>query len=140
MFIQPLNNSINLDSRTTAEFVSPSHPGSSSFGGQEGGGQEIIEGIWRSAFFTSNENKHFHTWLKRPRQCFCMQIPKHNLGSLLEKGGFIKHDFLLEVFSSMQLTLVTYAAVNLLFSCFTAFSSCFCQVQCICNTLKTGQW
>lgn len=70
MFIQPLNNSINLILRATAGFAPPSHPASSSFGGGGGGVWEIIEGIWRSAFFTSKENKHFHTWLKRPSSMF----------------------------------------------------------------------
>lgn len=49
-----------------------------------------------------------------------------HLGFCLEKG-LIKHSFLLEVFSSMQLTLVTYAAVKLLLFCFTAFPSCSCK-------------
>lgn len=46
---------------------------------------------------------------------------------LPRKGGFIQHNFLFEVFSSMQLILVIYAAVKQLLFCFTALSSCSCQ-------------
>lgn len=56
------NSSINSDSRITACLclhLTPAPPPL--------GEKKIIEGIWRSAFLTPNENKHFHTWPKRPR-------------------------------------------------------------------------
>lgn len=114
------NSSINSDSRTTAGFVSPSHPSSSSFGGKK-----IIEGIWRSACLTPNENKHFHTWPKRPRNFLHTDFKAH-FGFLTRKRRFHQAWFLVWSFL-INATLVIYAAANLLFSCFTAFLSCFCK-------------
>lgn len=78
----------------------------------EGARRAITQGTQRSAFFISSENKRFHTLLEAQTQFLHMDSQAH-LGFCLEKG-FVKHRFLLEVFSSMQLTLVTYAAVKLL--------------------------
>lgn len=128
------NSSINSDSRTTAGFVSPSHPSSSSFGGKK-----IIEGIWRSACLTPNENKHFHTWPKRPRNFLHTDFKAH-FGFLTRKRRFHQAWFLVWSFF-INATYFSYlccckSAFLLLYSLFVLFL----QVPWICNTLKTGQW
>lgn len=128
------NSSINSDSRTTAGFVSPSHPSSSSFGGKK-----IIEGIWRSAFLTPNENKHFHTWPKRPRNFLHTDFQAH-FGFLTGKRRFHQAWFLVWSFL-INATYFSYSCCcKSAFLLFYSLFVLFLQVPWICNTLKTGQW
>lgn len=128
------NSSINSDSRTTAGFVSPSHPSSSSFGGKK-----IIEGIWRSACLTPNENKHFHTWPKRPRNFLHTDFKAH-FGFLTRKRRFHQAWFLVWSFL-INATYFSYlCCCKSAFLLFYSLFVLFLQVPWICNTLKTGQW